>query len=496
MMEDVRKKKHTDSKKARKLGFIVMGVVLLAALIAVGVVDNSYDLDDLAVVDTSVILCQCESADVHSITLRAGDEEPWSLAPNESGVLTVQGENGFPLGDTDNELLLSAAATIRATNVLSEDPAEYAEHLADFGLETPAYEAWLTYADGTMLHLSVGDAAADETWYYMLLEGDERLFTFSRGAVEGLFVDLATLRQVTQPTLHKARIDRITLTGPEGMQAQWTLQTAITAADAIDNWAITEPFVYPAGSDAMTSLLSNAANLRLGGYVCEATPENLSLCGFDTPRLTIDIHMAAGVIGSVNQEGVYETADWPESTLTYVIGGEKSDMVDYVLYDGSIYIASHFTMGVFVDFDPRSTMSRYPVPTALGNLASLVIEENGLRTEYLVTRTEQVAENNDLVYDEDGNLVYDITLTRNGEAADYAAFEAAYNALTLVTVSGALPTGSETAAAPHTVYTFTDVDGTVHTVALATFDALHDAVIIDGHQAFYLIKGGFKLDME
>lgn len=495
-MENVRKKKHTDGEKSRKFSFIAMGLLLLAALIGIGVVENTYDADTLTAVDTSVTLYQCDKEDVLSITLRVGDEDAWTAMPNENGVLTVQGETGFPLGTTNSVLLLEAAAILRAVNVLSEDPAEYEEHLADFGLDTPYYEADLSYADGTVLHLSVGNAAPDETWYYMLMDGDDRLFAFSRGSVEGLFVDLATLRQFAQPTLHKARIDRITLTGPEGVQAQWRLQTAITAADAIDNWAITAPFSYPADADEMANLLSNAANLRLGGYVCEATPESLTLYGLDAPRLTIDIHMAAGTIGNVNAEGVYETGDWPESTLTFVIGGEKSDMVDYVLCEGHIYIASHFTMGLFLDFDPRSTMSRYPVPTALGNLASLSIEENGVLTEYVVTRTEQVAENNDLVYDEDGNVVYDAALTRNGETVDYAAFEAAYNALTLVTVSGTLPEGEASSAAPHTVYTFTDVDGTVHTVALATFDALHDAVIVNGHQAFYLIKGGFKLNMK
>ena len=46
---------------------------------------------------------------------------------------------------------------------------------------------------------------------------------------------------------------------------------------------------------------------------------------------------------------------------------------------------------------------------------------------------------------------------------------------------------------PHTVWTFTDVDGTVHTVALTRYDAMHDAVAIDGVALFYLIQGGFSL---
>lgn len=82
---------------------------------------------------------------------------------------------------------------------------------------------------------------------------------------------------------------------------------------------------------------------------------------------------------------------------------------------------------------------------------------------------------------------------KNGESADYTAFSAAYNQLMMVTMSGRLPDGWTAADAPHTVWTFTDIDGTVHTVALIRYDAMHDAVAIDGVALFYLIQGGFSL---
>ncbi len=441
----------------------------------------------------TIDLVSRDTGDVQSITIQRGSDPVWTAVQEEAGLLTVQGEGGFTLMASDSASLLTAAARITAEETLTEDPADYAAALADFGLAEPRYVASITYADGTSVTVSVGNASADGTWRYMLLSGRDGLYAFSRGSVEALFPNRDTLYQVTQPTLHKARIDRITLTGPSGIQAEWTLQCPITAADAIDRWAITAPLVYPADAEAMTNLLANVANLRLGAYVCEATPEALTQYGFDAPRLTIDVHMAAGTIGTVSAEGVYETADWPAGTTTYVIGGEKNDMVDYVLHDGTIYISSHFTIGIFLDYDVKATMSRYLAPTALGNLASLTIETDGAVETYAITRTEQVAENNELLTDVDGSILYDVSLTKNGEPADYAAFEAAYNALLTVTVSGTLPNPVD--AAPHTVWTFTDVDGTVHTVAFATFDAMHDAVSIDGHQAFYLIKGGFDLGL-
>lgn len=479
-------------------------VWLLLALILLAGVGGAYLLlgqggEDTPIVttaDTSATLYDYDTTALTSVTIRRGTEEAWTAIPDAGGGMTLLGEDGFTLTAEESQAFLEAACRIEVEEVLTEDASVYADHLADYGLDDPSYVAQITYADGVTVTLLVGDASYEGAWRYLLIEGDERLFAFSNGSVESLFVNRDTLRTVTQPTLHKARIDRISLSDAAGLQAEWVLDTAITATDAVDHWQITSPIQYPADSTAMENLLSNIANLRLGAYVCPATAEALAAHGFDVPRLTIDIHMAAGTIATTNAEGAAVTNDWPESTLTFVIGGEKSDMIDYVLCDGDIYLSSHFTMGLFIDYDVKATMSRYPVMTALGNLAALTIAQGDTSTEYVLTRTEQVAENNELVTDADGNTVYDITVTCDGESIDYAAFESAYNALTLVTVSGTLPEGESVTAAPHTVYAFTDVDGSTHTVELATFDALHDAVSVDGHQAFYLIKGGFKLNLQ
>lgn len=481
----------TEKKRILLLFFALMmlGVIGFCLLLVNEPEEEVY----AAPADTAVTLVDKTADDVASVTIRRGDEAPWT-ATRSADAVHISGEIPLEITLTEARELLESAARLTAEDVLTADPADYAGHLADYGLEEPRYEARIVYTDGVEVTLRVGDKGHDGAWRYMLISGDDRLFAFSNGSVESLFVNRDTLRQVTQPDLHKARIDRITLT--EGEQViQWALEGAITDADAIDRWRITQPISYPADSTAMESLLSSAASLRLSAYVAPATQENLTRYGFDAPRLTIELHQAAGTIAVIDADGVAQPTDYPESTVTFVIGGEKSDMIDYVLCGEGIYLSSHFTMGVFMGYDVTATMSRYPVMTALGNLAALSIREGDVLTEYALTRVEQVAANNELITDEDGNPVYTVTVTRNGAAVDYAAFEAAYNALALVTVSGTLPADETLSAEAHTVYTFTDVDGTVHTVALATFDVLHDAVIVDGHPAFYLIKGGFRLNL-
>ncbi len=493
-MQTVRKKTRSSGPKQRIL-LLIAAVLLLAVTAGLTALLSRDDHADWPEnVRTAENLFEYAPEEVISLTIRRGEEEPW-MVEMQDGLLTLTGEGGFPLSEPTAAALQNAACILPCEAVLTADPAEYAD-LAAFGLDEPRYEAIVTYADGVTAHLHIGAPGAENNaWYYMTVEGDARLFSFSRGMVEALFVSRESLWDVESPTIHKARIDRVTLTTPEGL-TEWALMGDITDADAADKWQITAPFAYPADSQAIATLLSNIANLRLGAYVGPATAENRSLYGFDTPRLTIDIHMAAGAIGIANADGAIEATDYPEGTVTFVIGGARNDLVDYVLFGDAIYVSSHFIMGMFIDYDVTATMSRFPVLTALGNLASLTITQGDAATEYVLTRTEQVAANNELITDEEGNPVYDVTVACNGVPVDYTAFETAYSNLALVMVSGTLPEGEATSAAPHTVYTFTDMDETVHTVALATFDVLHDAVIVDGHQAFYLIKGGFALHME
>jgi len=499
-MQPVEKKKRGTPLGRSRL-ILLLGAVLAlgCVLAATTAVQAPTPVESPYPVSTAVDLYRYPPEAVRAITVHMTGEPSWTVeADAATGHLMLTGEDGFLLSEAASDALREAAAIITCEQVISADPAEYTPHLADYGLADPERTATITFEGGAAYTLRIGSLAAHTSaWYYMTADGDDRLFALSAGLVDDLFVSRESLWDVTQPTIHRARIDRITLRGSDGsIHAEWTLQGMIGQEDAAEQWRITAPFTYPANSTAITGLLANAANLRLGAYVGPATEENLAAYGFLPPRMTIELHMAAGAMTFTGMDGAVTVTDWPESTVTFTIGGARSDMVDYVLHEGSIYVSSHFTMGVFLDVTPESTMNRYPVLTALGNLAKLTIETGGSATTYVLTRTEKVAPNNDLVYDENGQLVWETTVTRNGEAFDFAAFEAAYTRLVAVSAAGEIPKGDVIAEVPHTIYAFTDVNGSVHTVALTSYGVLHDAVSVDGHQAFYIAKGAFQLGLE
>lgn len=426
------------------------------------------------------------------VTLRSG--ETWAVTAGADGTLVT--DSGFPVAPRRAEALLADLSVIGCTGVLAASG--WQDRAAEFGLDVPKAAVTVTYTDGTSVHLDIGNSSGEadsENYYYMTLAGDERLLALDAGTGEDLLLEEGLLHEVEQPVIHKARIDRIELTLADGTRQVWALDGSITDGDAEDRWFLEEPVRYPAEGDRVASLRENLASLRLGAYVTQATPETLAAYGFDAPRLVLTVHQAAGSIGTVGLTGEYDVTDWPASELTFTVGGEQSEVVDYVLYNGAIYLTSHFSMNTFMTIEPANTVTRYPVRTAFSNLASLTIRRENDDVTYVLTRTERVAANNDLEIGDDGQVLYDAVCTRNGEEISWMTFEAAYGNLLLTTVSGTLPDGWKPAAGPTEEWIFCTVTGVEHTIALTPFDAMHDAVLVDGCAMFYLIHGGLHLDL-
>ena len=173
----------------------------------------------------------------------------------------------------------------------------------------------------------------------------------------------------------------------------------------------------------------------------------------------------------------------PTETLT--LGSSKSEMVAYVLFGDEIFTISHFSVDVFTQTDPLSTVARYTVATPLNSLESVTVESPNGAVHYALVRTEDANEAEQSGTEDTSRY----RCLRNGEEISYDAFAAAWERLLTVTVSGKLPEGRENKDT-HTKYTLRTVSGGTHTIELSDYDGMHDAVTLDGHTCFYLIRGG------
>ena len=287
-MQEVRRKK---ARKGLKRGWLLL---LAAAVLGIAVgVRWMWQEEVPALPETHAVTAQVlmrhEADEVARVTVALRSGEGWEATQTASGALVLADDPAGEIASGHAANILQAVSVISCEAVLTDDPSLYLGEMASFGLDDPALIATVVYADGQTVTLRVGDAVSEDDvgWRYMLVDGDERLFAIDRGTVEDLAIDRSLLRPVTQPVLHAARFDRITLTGTEGLIGTWALEGNIGDADADDRWHMIAPLSYPADAAAISLLKQNLASLRLGAYIVPATPENLTLYGFDAPRLVI-----------------------------------------------------------------------------------------------------------------------------------------------------------------------------------------------------------------
>ena len=479
------KKKNRKKGNRKPLLLLMTAIVIASGLFALTALRREEPVP--ARTDTRGSIVNRAPSEIAWLRITVRGREPWTAGRNGEGKLCVGGEDGWAMDQALGERIEDALANVVYEDILTENREEYQKRLAEFGLEDPMLTAEVRYTDGTGLTLRIGDESGleDEDFRFMTVDGDDRLYAVAGSFAEDLMVEEELLHPVAQPDIQTARIDRITIRdGEERILAEWALEGNVTDTDAAANWKLTVPVVYPADQDQMNSLKKNAGNLRLGIYVGEATEENLRKYGLEQPERVIEIHMAAAATGQISESGALNVTEQPEETVRFVIGSRRNEMTEYCLADGAVYTVNRFTEAALTEVSPMDTLARYPVTTALENLSSLeVIREGGETVLYELTRTyAEPAE-------EGGEGETETVCTRNGESIPYQVFEAAYERMLTVNVSGQLPENWEKRETRET-YVFRTLSGRTERVELSGFDAMHDAVTVNGRTLFYLIRGG------
>ena len=491
-MQKVERQKHKDRGRKRLIGLVLCAAVLIGGVTA-GILLSNKAKEEETVTHRHMTgaVTQRSAEELVSLTVSRRGKDSWTAVRETDGSMRLQPEDeSMPVtwlvDDSIAARLTDAAVNLTYDDVFTENRSDWEPDAEDFGLKDPLVTAVFRYTDGTEVTVHFGDSADpdDNAYYYMTVEGDDRLYAVAAGTLEDLNTEKELLHPVRALEIRGALLDRVTVRNGDGtVRTEWALQGQVSDRDAAENWMLTVPFVYPADYDAMKNLRDSAENLALGVYVGEAEEETLKQCGLDIPTAVIELHMAEGSTGTVSDQGVYDVVDWEERTETLTVGNPKSEMVAYVRFGDEIYTISHFSLNVFTETIPLSTVARYTVATPLNSLESVTVEKAEATDEYRIEKIEETQNT------EQTEETPQYRCLKNGEEISYDAFSAAWERLLTVTVSGRLPENRERKEA-HTKYTLRTVSGGTHTIELSDYDGVHDAVTLDGHTVFYLIKGG------
>ena len=473
----------------------VVSLILLAAALAASAVffyvasQSAGKIPQVQYTFTRRTLSARKAEEVARITVSRQEGEGFVLL-GDNGRLSVQGWPDFVMDEEKEKWLFGACTTIDVEDTVSESREEWEKHKADFGLEPPDVTVEVAYTDGKTAVFSLGAKAPHNNWNYFTLEGDPGLYLASADLIEMFDQDLAAFHHVDQPVIHRRRIDKITMENGSGtIEAAWELETDITDQDALSAWRMTAPYRYPSDASAMETLTSAMEKLYLGQFVAKATEEAKERYGFTPPKRVITVHQAAGQVATIAESGAYEITPYPESTLRLTIGTAEGDYVDYVEVGGTIYLVSTISQPLLNNLVPANTLLLQPAAISLDRIQSVAVEKSGERHTYTLRRIERLLPNNELATDEQGNVLVDTFVDLDGKEASLPDFEAAITALQAVTVSGRLPEGFISMEKPTARLVFTLLDGRTRTLECVPFDALHDALGVDGTYLFYLPKG-------
>lgn len=489
-MQRVERKKRRTRKHGRA-GWLLLAAILLAGSVTAAVLLS--EKKKTVPPETEYpggSLTAREPQEIRSVTIKRRGHESWTMTRDENGDMHLDGAEDWTVKERITAVIGDAMANLVYADILTEDPSEYRNRLADFGLDDPYIIAEAEFTDGKKVMIRLGNTMeTEEGWLYMTVDGDDRLYAVSPALADDLDYDKEMLHPVTQPEIYPVLADRISVYGKDGeLRAEWQLQGEVTDPDAGTNWMITAPFRYPADDEVIENLKTSAGNLRMGIFLEEVSEERLAARGLDRPETKLEIHMAGGSTGTVSTIGIYDVVERPESTVTLDISPSVNEMIDYVRFGDEIFSVGHLTLSAFLDADPESTAARYIAVTPLNSLESLTVERDGETMEYVLERTGET---------DPETAEEKIICRENGEEIPYEAFAAAYERLMTVTVSGKLPRDAEWGK-PHSTYTFRTVSGRTHTVQLSPWDGMHDAVTMDGETRFYLIRDGaeFRITIE
>lgn len=468
-------------KKDRKMSLVLlaaMGLLLLCAG-AYLLLSRPADLpapekaEEIWIVDE-------EAENILGLLIAPGEGASYPLVRINEG-MCLFGQEEMPLRDDVVEEMLEAAGHLKAVHVIGR-PEEISARLSDFGLEEPSLRVALTLQENEMKEIFFGNSVpeAEEEMYYCLADGV--VYTVLAAPCDVLFHDAEYLRAFDQPELQSDLIDRIELTGDKEMTLQYTPV----------GFLMEKPYQYPADKQKMNALLKKLDDMAFEAYLGTPEENDMAALGLEMPCLTVVLTQAESVISGITAEGESVSFTVPEKQYTLQIGNETGKSGVYVCWEGGVYKASNFLLGMWKELQTEEFLSRTPMDFQVEQLSSLTVQKNGVQTCYRVEMVEAVTENNEIAADEYGQTLYDARVYKNGMETDASAFLSWYLQLNSLAFSGKVQDGWEKSGEKLAEIVI-DTDVLARSIAFYPYDALHAVMTVDGKGVYYLEKTALSL---
>ena len=425
-----------------------------------------------------------DAAALDSVAVSQTDGDSYTLRMQEGALCLERGGELAAVSETLQSKLIEAFTQVVVQETVTEDAAALAEHLGDMSLDPPLATARVRYRDGSEITLELGGSVPHTTYSYYRWSGDEGIYMCDDGIAEALLTPEALLLPVEQVRLYDSLIERASFERADGAFA------ASFAADGEGHFSgrLTSPYRYPIAPEQTEELLAALANFRLGTLEGPADADSRAAYGLDDPLLTFTLYQRAGTVGEVDENGRLTSVQVEAGVYTFVIGRAEGDFFYTCEYAGNCYLVSRFLLGSILSASPETLAARSPADMGGAALGEVLIEAPQGTLRLTAEYNQRVLPNNDLETDENGDPVYDIAVSVNGETADAEILTTLTTRLNALTASGSLPSGWAVPQGeePRWRIVLTTAGGTQREIAGYRLDAFSDALAVDGVALHYV----------
>lgn len=387
---------------------------------------------------------------------------------------------GWPTFEVDKDqlALIIRDFTVLDANELVGQVHGHEEELAGLGLGQEAARAKATYSDGSQLTLIFGASSRDHIPAdYLMIAGQDKVYTVSPETREHFDRPLASLRQVPRINFNASLVDRMVVEGADGFE--------LYQQEGL--WQLSSPVNYPADAEKMSSLLKSISKMRFALYAAEG--DEAARFGLDKPGRSITFHLSASIMQGFDTSGqLADSRQVDAQQLTITLGDNIENIGLYCLYEGRIYQASNLSMGFLRDVDWQDLLSGSPVTLPLNRLSRLEVVGAGQQRAYQIELVEKILPNTQVARDEQGQILYEPLITRDGQPMEQADFVQAYLRLMDLRRAGRLPADfQQPAEQALRIYRLHSGDS-LQTLALYPLDELHYALSVNGHFVDYVTR--------
>ncbi len=311
----------------------------------------------------------------------------------------------LPFSNYSTEDVFECGFTLNASKDVGE-----VENLADYGLAEPLATITAEYVDGTSMAYCIGnESAGSNTGRYMcekdskhvyVVSIDDDIFNSVADFVDKTLVSVTSSDGTSSPIFTEVKLsgtnfpDPITLSGGETGLVKVSYGEIDTDLDSTEVSNMTAALASISASEA--------------AYLYP-TEEQLAECGFEEPR----------VIAEFTVQG---------ESYKVIVGGDAGDKQSYIMLDGIdvIYKIENSSISVWADTTGYDLRTKFILLPMITDVDRMTVTMDGQEHVFVLSR-----EINEEKSTED-NVVYDYTVTGDGNAITYENFQTYYQSVIMV----------------------------------------------------------------